>query len=151
MTLLRSLCFALLAPAFMLQPAMAQTPTDAQRLAAACNQFAADLQMRLSARGSPTCSPASISIALLMLLPAARAETAREIASLLHLPDDLAGERLQTAARRLLEGVGFLADKEKGSDKMAEDRPALVMTNDVWVQSGLELVPAYVELLRTSF
>src|SRR5262245_16622200 len=153
MTLLRSLCFAFLTPAIMLQPAMAQTPTDAQRLAAACNQFAADLHGKLSARGSPTCSPASISIALLMLLPAARAETAHDVATLLHLPDDLAGERLQTAAQKLLEGVGFLADREKGAakDKQSDERPVLVMTNDVWVQKGLELVPAYVELLRTSF
>ena len=151
MTPLRSLCFAFLTPAIMLQPAMAQTPTDAERLAAACNQFAADLHVKLSAKGSPTSSPASISIALLMLLPAARAETAREMASLLHLPDDLAGERLQTAARKLLEGVGFLADKEKGTDKKSDERPVLVMTNDVWVQNGLDLVPAYVELLRTSF
>lgn len=153
MTLLRSLCFAFLTPAIMLQPAMAQTPTDAQRLAAACNQFAADLHAKLSAQGSPTSSPASISIALLMLLPAARAETAREMASMLHLPDDLAGERLHTAARKLLEGVGFLADKQKQADaeKKSDDRPVLVLTNDVWVQNGLELVPAYVELLRTSF
>ncbi|HEU4418514.1 MAG TPA: serpin family protein [Planctomycetota bacterium] len=153
MTLLRSLCFAFLTPAIMLQPAMAQTPTDAQRLAAACNQFAADLHAKLSARGSPTSSPASISIALLMLLPAARAETAREIASMLHLPGDLAGERLQVAARTLLEGVGFLAapDKAAGQQQKAEDRPVLAMTNDVWVQKGIELVPAYVELLRTSF
>jgi serpin B len=153
MTLLRSLCFAFFPLTIMLQPAMAQTPTDAQRLAAACNQFAADLHTKLSASGSPTSSPASISIALLMLLPAARAETAREIASLLHLPDDLAGDRLHTAARTLLEGVGFLADGQKpaGDQKKSDDRPVLVITNDIWVQKGIELMPAYVELLRTSF
>ena len=146
MTLLRSLCFAFLTAAIMLHPAMAQTPTDAQRLAAACNRFGAELHQTLSAKGSPTSSPASISIALLMLLPAAKGDTAREMASLLHLPGDLEGERLHAAARKLLEDVGFLSGKDKNADA-----PVMVLANDVWVQKGLELVPAYVELLRTRF
>ncbi|HEX6811585.1 MAG TPA: serpin family protein [Planctomycetota bacterium] len=145
MNLLRTLCLVLF-PLITVQPATAQKRTDAQRLAAACNEFAADLHTKLSANGSPTSSPGSISIALLMLLPAARNETAREMVKLLHLPEDLTGERLHTAARQLLEEVGFL-----GAAKRDKDRAALELTNDLWVQDGLDLVKSYTELLRTSF
>ncbi len=130
-------------------PALAQKPPgDAQRLATACNQFAADLHGKLAASGSPTCSPASIAIALLMLLPGARGDTAKEIATVLHLPEDLRGERMHRAARDLLQGVGLM---QNGSPNRDVPPSPLVITNDLWVQQGFAVVPAYRDLLRSSF
>lgn len=135
----------LLAPALSMT-ALAQS--DAQRLASACNQFAADLHGQLAASAQPTCSPGSISIALLMLLPAARGATADELATVLHLPEDLRGDRMHKAARDLLGAVGLLPTVSPHGDREA---PPLVITNDLWVQTGYDLVPSYVELLRRSF
>lgn len=124
-------------------PALAQQPpSDARRLASACNQFAADLHAQLGAAGSPTCSPGSIAIALLMLLPGARGDTATELATVLHLPEDLRGERMHEAAATLLREIG-LGRTEKPSP--------LVITNDLWVQTGHPLLAAYTDLLRGSF
>ncbi|MBX3462732.1 MAG: TIGR01777 family oxidoreductase [Planctomycetes bacterium] len=127
-------------------PLVAQTPPDDQRLAAACNQFAAALYAQLGATASPTCSPGSIAIALLMLLPGARGETADELAVALRLPDDLRGERLATAAHALLTQLGLTPDGRRRTET-----PTLVVTNDLWVQQGHALVPAYVQLLRDHF
>jgi serpin B len=125
----------------------AQKPTDAQRLVAACNQFAADLHGKLAPSDKPTCSPGSISIALLMLLPGARGNTAIELANVLHLPEDLRGERMAAAATALLEQTGVLGGKP-GSDA---EPGLLCITNDIWVQTGYELLPSYVDLVRRSF
>jgi serpin B len=127
--------------------ATAQPPTDAQRLAASCNRFAADLHGRLGAADTPTCSPASIAIALLMLLPGAQGDTARELAAVLHLPEDLRGDRLHAAARGLLRSVGA-----RPPDAPAAQRPPLfVVANDLWVQQGFALAPGYAPLLHEYF
>lgn len=127
--------------------AAAQKPTDAERLVVACNQFAADLHGQLASSDRPTCSPGSISIALLMLLPGASGNTAVEIANMLHLPEDLRGERMAAAATALLEQTGVLGGKP-GSD---EAPGSLCITNDIWVQTGYELLPSYVDVVRRSF
>lgn len=130
-------------------PALAQhTPSDNKRLATACNQFAADLHAQLGTAQAPTCSPGSIAIALLMLLPGARGETATELEKVLHLPADLRGPRLSAAARALLQQVGLLRE---GSPRRNQRPSPLVITNDLWVQKGLPVVPGYADLLRTSF
>ena len=74
---------ALLFAAATAVPLGAQKPaSDADQLAAACNRFAQDLYGKLAAAGEPTSSPGSIAIALLMLLPGARGDTATEIATI---------------------------------------------------------------------
>lgn len=139
--------FASLFATTLLLPTPAQTPpTDAQRLASACNEFAADLHRQLARSGPPTCSPGSIAIALLMLLPGAGGTTADEIATVLHLPEDLRGTAMQRAAKTLLQETGLL----RGSAQRENETP-LVITNDLWVQQGFELVPAYTQVLRDSF
>ncbi|HEX5053108.1 MAG TPA: serpin family protein [Planctomycetota bacterium] len=127
--------------------ATAQAPAeDCLRLARCCNAFAADLVAKLP-ENARTCSPASISIALLMLLPGARGLTAAEIANVLHLPVDLRDERLSTAASQLLEQSGVVAGRNQARSEPA----ALYLANDLWVQKGHALVDSYVALLHGSF
>ncbi|MEO6596734.1 MAG: serpin family protein [Planctomycetota bacterium] len=130
-------------------PTAAQAPAaDTLRLAKACNEFAADLCAKLAAQGSSTCSPASISIALLMLLPGAKGNTATELASVLRLPEELRGDALHTAAADLLKQSGFVASAGRsGGEKPATQH----LANDIWVQKGFPLVDSYVDLLRGSF
>lgn len=129
-------------------PLAAQAPpTDTDRLVTACNRFARDLHGRLAESGEPTASPGSIAIALLMLLPGARGETAAEIANLLHLPDDLRDARLHAAASDLLEKSGIV----EGKAKPRTDVRPLHLTNDLWVQSGYPILPGYVDVLQRAF
>lgn len=130
-------------------PVLAQQVTpDAKRLATACNQFAADLHGKLAAAGHPTCSPGSIATTLLMLLPAARGATATELAEVLHLPADLRDERMHSAATELLQQAGLMST---GSPRRDQPPALLSLSNDLWVQSGKPVAPAYVDLLRNSF
>ncbi|MFK7743093.1 MAG: serpin family protein [Planctomycetota bacterium] len=129
-----TLAMALLPALLPIEPLRAQSPTqeqDVQRLSRACNQFGERLYAELEKGGNPTCSPASIASALLMLLPGARNETADELATALQLPKDLRGERLLKALVEL----------------MPEAEGTLRVRNDVWLQQGFELVPAYTDLL----
>ena len=143
----RFLLSASLFATILLLPAPAQEPpNDAQRLATACNAFAADLHEKLALAGPPVCSPGSIAIALLMLLPGAEGETADEIATVLHLPDDLRGQALHRAAKELLQRTGLSRGGASG-----DAATPLVITNDLWVQQGLELAETYTKLLRDSF
>ena len=128
-------------------PLAAQQPADAARLATACNRFALDLHAKLATSGQPTSSPGSVAIALLMLLPGARGDTASEIAKMLQLPDDLRDARLHAAAAALLEKTGIVEGKQRRND----DAAPLYLTNDVWVQKGYPLVPEYVDVLRDAF
>lgn len=129
--------FATALPSQTAEPA--RDARDHRVLADALNRFAADLHGRLAGTGNPTCSPASIAFALLMLLPGARDNTRDEIAKALRLPAELRGDALHQAAANLLRETAF----EKGLD--------LRIANDFWGQLGHEFVPAYTELLQRSF
>lgn len=123
----------------------AQT-TPESRLVDALNRFAADLHGQLAATPEgPTCSPASISFALLMLLPGARGETTDEIANVLRLPAELRGETLVEAAKGLLQRTARVGNCGFGAG------PQLRITNDFWGQTGHEFVAEYTELLRHAF
>ncbi|MCU0864067.1 MAG: serpin family protein [Planctomycetes bacterium] len=135
----------LLATASMLAPMPAQTPTDAQRLATACNQFGADLHAELARAGNPTASPTSIALALLLLAPGARGATLDELATVLHLPADLRGERLHAAVHELLQASGLAP-----AGKVDPEAPMLRLRNDLWSQTGHRLVPDYLQALRGS-
>lgn len=127
----------------LVSPATAQkTPKDELLLVDACNAFGHRLYETLAEEGNPTCSPGSISVALLMLLPGARGETANEIAKVLQLPEDLRGERLQKAASRLLAVSAGRRD---------DGAPSMRIRNDFWVQKDYPLLPAYTEMLRKRF
>ncbi len=128
-------------------PVRAQQPlSDAQHLAAACNRFAADLHGELGAQ--PTCSPVSIALSLMMLVPGARGATAKELADTLHLPEDLRGGRLQAAAAELLVAADMMST---GSPSRPQRPPALLWSNNIWLQEGHRVSATYVDLLRQSF
>ena len=133
-------------PCCLLGPLAAQdAKADAERLAACCNQFAADLHPRLGKTATPTSGPASIAFALLMLTPGARAATADELATVLHLPADLRGARLDAAVQKLLTTCGL------GARPAANEKTAMRLVNAMWAQRGHAFVPAYVDTLRRSY
>lgn len=124
-------------PCCLLGPLAAQdAKADAQRLAACCNQFAADLHQRLGKTAAPTSGPASIGFALLMLTPGARAATADELATVLHLPADLRGARLDAAVQKLLVTCGL------GAGAAANEKTTMRLVHALWAQRGNALVPA---------
>ena len=122
------------------QPAERVLEHDVAALVAACNRFAAALHREIARDGPPTCSPASIAIALHMLLPGARGETAEQIARVLELPAELTGDRLQAAMEELHAKLRFEGEE-----------PHLRVTNDLWVQRGEELLERYVDDVRQAF
>ncbi|MBL8750681.1 MAG: serpin family protein [Planctomycetes bacterium] len=143
-TLLRRLVVS----ATLCLPLAGQKPTPAAALLAnACNRFARDMNHELADAGHPTFSPASVAITLLMLLPGARGDTAKEIADVLHLPPDLRDSRMNTAAVELLEtvGIGVKRNPSRPGDGVFR------MSNDLWAQSGYPIVPAFANTLRTTF
>jgi len=125
-----------------------QAPTDAQRLAKAVNTFAADLRGTFAPTTSPTFSPTSLGVALLMLLPGARGDTANEIATMLHLPADLRGRRLHDAVAELLDDACLVGLKINAAVDVP--RP-VVLANDLWVAPDAPLLPEFVATLRQSF
>jgi len=112
--------------------------TDDQRLVDALNHFAGDLHGQLANGDMPVSSPASVAFALLMLLPGARGETADELAATLRLPEGLRGQRLEDAIERLLKTYDI-------------DGLEMRLRNDLWIQTGHEVVPAYARTLRQKF
>lgn len=145
MTSLR--CFAaafalpLLAGAVVCQSAA----DDARLLASAANRFGAALHAQLGAGPTPTASPGSVAVALLMLLPGARGDTEQELRTVLQLPDELRGARLHAAAKALLDGL--VQKAPGGRDQGAQLR----LVDDVWAQTGYPILPEYTNLLRSSY
>ncbi|MCR9244211.1 MAG: serpin family protein [bacterium] len=123
---------------------------DQKRLVAAVNAFARDLQNQMTSTASAkntVTSPASVAMALLMLLPGARGETADEIAETLRLPTDLRGDRLSEAARLLL-----VRTARTGSGGFGEgENPNVRITNDIWCQQGHDFEADYLKTLRHDF
>lgn len=140
-TLAALLATALALPASGQAPASAAPVADSTRLATALNAFAAKLAPELG--GLATHSPASLGIALLMVLPGARGETAKELEQLLALPEDLRGERLQVAVRELVMLLRGSTDGDTATE--------LRITDDVWVQNGFALLPQFQQALQHQF
>ncbi len=137
---------SLTAAAVLAAAAAAQDPADdVRQLATALNQFGKKLHDQLAPHGAPTCSPASLGLALLMVLPGARGATAAEIEKTLSLPDRLRGERLLTAARNLQQA---LRPREEG---MREEGMHVQLVNDLWLQQDFALLPDYQKQLIDGF
>ncbi len=82
-------------------------------------------------------SPVSIAVALQMALLGARAETAAELARFLHL----------ASADKAAEGLRLLTASLAGEGARSQD-VTFRMPNTMWVQSGLPLVPEFIDRLR---
>jgi serpin B len=145
--MLRTLLQATFLTIALTDPVLAQQElADAKLLATACNQFAADLRGTLASDGNQALSPASIAIALLMLEPGARGETAAELARALHLPAPLHGDRLAQACRSLLHTIGSNTE-----GKRPRDWPQLRIVNDLWTQTSFAIRTEYTSTLRSGF
>lgn len=128
--------------------ATAQKPTDVQRLATAVNTFARDVYGSVAAGSGPVVSPTSLGVALMMLLPGAGGDTANEIATVLHLPDDLRGDRLNAAVAELLESTELVGTKINAAVGVL---PPVVLCDDIWVDRSASMRPEFVATLRRSF
>lgn len=112
-------------------------------LAAGNTRFALDLYGRLrGTAGNLFFSPYSISTALAMTTAAARGETAREMVSTLHLPEDPA--RMSESFRALITETNGGGDRSARADE-------LVTANALWLQRGQPLLPAFLESARADF
>jgi len=129
---------ALLSFAVLAQNPAASPEADAAMLAAALDRFGADVMAHEPA-GNLCYSPASTAMALLMCLAGAQGTTAAELHAAL-APVGLDGDRLHAAAAAL---QGRLRRSVKGFE--------LSCAQDLFVQQGKPLVPAFVELLRKRY
>jgi serpin B len=116
-----------------------QTNSDLSALVNGNNQFAFDLYGRLRAEpGNLFFSPSSISTALAMTYGGARAETATQMADVLHF--DLAQDRLDTAFAALLDRLGVT---KQGIE--------VRIANRLWGQAGYRFLPTYLQLAKEHY
>ncbi len=107
---------------------------------AANTQFALDLYVRLRAGAeSLFFSPFSLSTALAMTASGARGETARELSTALHLPED-----------RDKTGAGFAALTARFQSE-ASPAETLTTANALWLGPGVKALPDYLEIVRQSY
>ncbi len=99
-------------------------------------------------------SPSSIRLAFAMVYQGAKGDTAREMASAFHFPEDVrstaigAGESLKA-----LNEYGVI-EIPKGSNPHVQVRPGTInlrVSNRLWLQSGLIPESSFVDTLRTHF
>lgn len=119
-------------------PVALGVPEDAARLVAADDQFGLDL-LGSSGQGNVALSPASVAIALQMVESGARGATATEIAHVLHLPNPGSAA---TSARALLNGL---------SAAEHDTTNTLKVSNTVWTQRNLPVLPAFTRTLADDF
>jgi serpin B len=141
--MLRSTALLAVVPLCLAAPARSQE--DAAALAAALNAFAGDLHGVITAdEPAPVFAPASVGIALLMLLEGARGDTAAELRTALHLPDALHDDHLRDAAGRLLRGLGVLGRPDP-------KKQVLFLADDLWAQTGGGLQQPFADVLRRCY
>jgi serpin B len=115
------------------------------------NRFGTDLYATLTAAdpSAPNLvvSPASIAIALAMVLPGARGATAAQLAAALHA-DEVA--ELAPSMRALIEALATRTAtvENPGGDPV---EVVLAIASSLWVQRGFDIEPAYLETLTTEF
>lgn len=126
-------------------PATARGPSEpAKALAEGSNRFAVDLYAALRDRpGNVLVSPYSVETALAMVSEGARGETAAQMAKVLGLPADAA------AAYRALAAALVPATVEEDGKEIPAYQTRVA--NRVWVQDGLDLVPAFVKAMEGPF
>lgn len=129
--------------ACFMAPANAQDPGW---IGQANNAFAIDLYGKLAPGESANLffSPNSIETALAMTYAGARANTAKQMAAVLHLPpdSDTIDKDLGNFIREL-NGAGAEKDKARGYE--------LSVANALWGQSGFPFLPRFMNLLRTDY
>jgi serpin B len=103
------------------------------------NRFALDLYGRLRAEpGNLFFSPGSISIALAMTYAGASADTATQMAEVLHF--DLASDRLHPAFAELADQL-----------RVKKDGIQVRVANRLWGQQGYDFLPAFLSLTKEQY
>lgn len=115
--------------------------SDVELIVGGNNQFAFDLYRQfLNRRENVVFSPYSISAALAMTLVGAKGETAQEIQKVLHYPHGL------------YPIIGSLNQKLITNSGPSEKFPTqLLLANACWVQQDFPLLPAFKNILQTTF
>jgi serpin B len=120
-------------------PVALDVAADAAQLVAADDRFGLDLLASTGQNGNVALSPASVAIALQMVAAGARGQTATELAHVLHLSDARAAA---TSAQALLTGLNAAENDSTNT---------LKVSNTVWTQQGLPVVPAFTKTLQDDF
>jgi serpin B len=123
------------------------------------NDFGFDLLRRLSSTGNLCASPTSIALALAMVRPGANGLTATEIDKVLHRFGSTAQANETVALLQALQAATFYDDSEFDSaDPSATPdhtgkQPVveLDVSNAVFSQNGMHLMPAYLDSLSSGF
>jgi len=115
---------------------------ESREVVRAPNQFGADLFARLRGRpGNLLVSPWCLFTALAMAYEGSRGETAGQMATTLHLPEDW-GER-SAAMGNLVRGLGVEVEGERGVEIHA--------ANALWCQAGYALLPGFLERVHQRY
>ena len=123
------------------------------------NDFAFDLLRRFDAKGNLCASPTSIALALAMVRPGAAGLTATQMDAVLHSFGST-GQAAETVAfLKALQAVTFYDDSDFDSNDPAATPDhtgktpvvELDVSNAVFSQQGMHLLPAYLDSLSSSF
>ncbi|MCU1391134.1 MAG: serpin family protein [Ilumatobacteraceae bacterium] len=132
-------------------PQTATSTTDAGVATATVNRFGTDLYARLAAAdpNAPNLvfSPASVAIALAMVLPGAHGATAEQLAATLHADVAAALAPSMHALLEALDGRTETVDNPAGDPIDV----VLAIANSLWVQQGFDLESSYLDALSTEF
>jgi serpin B len=141
----------------------AVTPADDSGMVAGAqiDDFGFDLLRRLDPEGNLCVSPASIALALAMIRPGGRGQTAAEMDKVLHSfgadggDRDIAGLLASLAAQTLYDDTDWYVTHPgaAGTPDHSNVEPAaeLDVSNQVFAQKGLALEPAFLDRLGTTF
>lgn len=119
-------------------PVALGVPANAAQLVADDDQFGLDL-LAATGQGNIALSPASVAIALQMVESGAKGATATQIAHVLHLPNPGSAA---TSAQALLNGLSAAENDTTNT---------LKVSNTVWTQQNLPVVPAFTRTLGDDF
>jgi serine protease inhibitor len=123
------------------------------------DDFGLDLLRQLDAGGNSCISPTSVALALAMVRPGARGQTAAEMDSVLHdLGTDANGSEIAALLKSLayktqyVDGNGLPLIPGATPDPANPDPVTeLDVSNQAFVQNGLSLEPAYLDALSSRF
>jgi serpin B len=119
---------------------------------AAINDFGFDLLRRLDTSGNSCASPASIALALAMVRPGARGETAAQMDAVMR-SFGAPGSEARTAALIALLNAQTQYDplETPAPGKSPEPVTTLNVSDQVFSQKGMPLLPAYLDALSSGF
>ena len=144
-------------------PLLAPADDNGALAGAEINDFGFDLLRRLDSKGNLCVSPASIALALAMVLPGARGQTAAEMDKVLHGFGSTGQEREMVALLKAFQDANQYDDSAwydshpDASPDATPDRTGLApfseldVSNALFAQKGMGLGQAYLDALSSEF